>query len=90
MITYYAVGGYPRKDNDAYWVVQHPAGTKRWCYTANYRDDIVANFEEADGYIQGSDFRKCSERIAFEIELEHIERYSIAPGYYMNDRNGRK
>ena len=28
-ITNYSVGGYPRPGNGCYWVVSHPAGTKR-------------------------------------------------------------
>lgn len=80
MITHYCVGGYPASDNRAYWVVQHPAGTKRWCFTAFYRDKIIANFEKADSAIEGLDFSVVSERTAFEIALMAVVKSSGFPG----------
>ena len=64
-ITHHCVGGYPSGDNQAYWVVQHPAGTKRWCFTSEYRDGIIANFKDADAAIEGFDLNLVSERISF-------------------------
>jgi len=80
MITHYSVGGYPRLCNDAFWVVCHSAGTKRWCFTADYRDGIIANFEEADEATVGLDVHTVSERVAFEIALLAIEKNSDFKG----------
>jgi len=80
MITHYSVGGYPRIYNNAFWVVCHPAGTKRWCWTSAYRDEIIANFEQADEATVGLDFHTVSERVAFEIALFAIEKDSYFEG----------
>jgi hypothetical protein len=80
MITHYSVGGYPRSENDAFWVVCHPAGTKRWCWTSGYRDNIIANFEKADEATVGLDFNTVSERVAFEIALLAVEKVSNFKG----------
>jgi hypothetical protein len=79
-ITHYSVGGYPRIENDAFWVVCHPAGTKRWCFTPNYRDEIIANFKRADEATEGLDFNVVSERTAFEIALLTVEKGSYFKG----------
>ena len=79
-ITHYSVGGYPRIENDAFWVVCHPAGTKRWCFTPNYRDVIIANFKRADEATEGLDFNVVSERTAFEIALLTVEKGSYFKG----------
>ena len=79
-ITHHCVGGYPTVDNQAYWVVQHPAGTKRWCLTAGYRDELIANFKKADEEIQWIDFNVVSERTAFEIALLSVEKGSDFKG----------
>jgi len=75
-ITHYSVGGYPRNENDAYWVVCHPAGTKRWCWTSGYRDKVIENFKLADEATEGLDFNVVSERTAFEIALIAVENRS--------------
>lgn len=72
-ITHYSVGGYPRAGNDCYWVVSHPAGTKRWTWSASSRDSIIEAFKEADAWTDGMDFNHISERTAFEISLLGIE-----------------
>ena len=74
MITHYCVGGYPRIGNGAYWVVAHPAGTKRWTWSAKERDRIIAAFNDADDWTEGMDFDTVSERTAFEISLMGIEK----------------
>ena len=79
-ITTYSVGGYPSWANDAFWVVCHPAGTKRWCMTVGYRDEVIANFKEADAATDGLDFSKVSERTAFEIALLVVEKDSDFKG----------
>ena len=79
-ITHYSVGGYPRNENDAFWVVCHPAGTKRWCFTAKYRDEIIANFKKADEATKGLDFNVVSERTAFEIALLAAEKNNYFKG----------
>ena len=84
-ITHYCVGGYPGDDNDAYWVIQHPAGTKRWCLTAGYRDEVIANFKKADKEIDWIDFNTVSERTAFEIALLAIEKGSEFKGYKFDE-----
>tara|TARA_R100001198_G_C5112923_1_gene139516 strand:- start:185 stop:526 length:342 start_codon:yes stop_codon:yes gene_type:complete len=80
-ITHYCVGDYPRIENDGYWVIQHPAGTKRWCFTAGYRDEVIANFKEADKATEGLDFNVVSERTAFELALLAVEKGSDFPGH---------
>ena len=84
-ITTYSVGGYPRNENDAFWVVCHPAGTKRWCFTAGYRDNVIANFKEADAATNGLDFTAVSERVAFEIALIAVEKDSNFKGNLFED-----
>ena len=87
MITHYSVGGYPRNENGAFWVVCHPAGTKRWCFTADFRDNIIANFEKADEATVGLDFHTVSERVAFEIALLAIEKNSeFRGGLFENNK----
>jgi histidinol phosphatase-like PHP family hydrolase len=88
MITHYSVGGYPRKENDAYWVICHPAGTKRWCWTSGYRDRVIENFRLADEATSGLDFNTVSERTAFEIALLAVERDSEFNGSLL-DENGK-
>ena len=88
MITHYSVGGYPRNDNFAFWVVCHPAGTKRWCFTARYRDEIIANFEKADEATKGLDFNVISERVAFELALLAVEKGNNFKGSLL-DENGK-
>ncbi len=88
MITIHSVGGYPRKENRAYWVITHSAGTKRWCWTSDYRDKVVKNFELADEATTGIDFNTISERTAFEIALLAIERDSEFKGSQL-DENGK-
>ena len=73
-ITSYSVGGYPRPGNDCYWVVSHPAGTKRRTWSAGSRDRIIEAFKEADAWIDGTPFSTISERTAFEIALLGIEK----------------
>jgi len=87
-ITHHSVGGYPRKENDAYWVICHPAGTKRWCWTSAYRDRVIENFKLADEATAGLDFTVVSERTAFEIALFAIERGSEFKGSLL-DENGK-
>lgn len=87
-ITHYCVGGYPRIKNDAYWVIQHPAGTKRWCFHAEYRDEVIANFKEADKATEGLDFNVVSERTAFELALLAIEKNSDFKGHKF-DKDGK-
>ena len=84
-ITTYSVGGYPRWGNDAFWVVSHPAGTKRWCFTCDYRDRVIANFKKADAATNGLDFRKVSERVAFELALLAVEKDSDFKGSLFED-----
>ncbi len=84
-ITTYSVGGYPRRENDAYWVICHPAGTKRWCYTSGYRDRVMENFRLADEATTGLDFNVVSERTAFEIALLAVERDSDFKGNKLNE-----
>ncbi len=85
MITIHSVGGYPRNENSAYWVITHPAGTKRWCWTSGYRDKVVKNFELADEATAGLNFHTVSERTAFEIALLAIERTSEFKGSKLNE-----
>ena len=80
MITHYSVGGYPGVNNFAFWVICHPAGTKRWCWTSCFRDDIIANFKKADEATRGLDFNVVSERTAFEIALLAVEKDSDFKG----------
>ncbi len=87
-ITTYSVGGYPRNENDAYWVICHPAGTKRWCWTSVYRDRVIENFKLADEATAGLNFNVVSERTAFEIALLAIERDSDFKGNLL-DENGK-
>ncbi len=87
-ITHYSVGGYPRNENDAYWVICHPAGTKRWCYTSYYRDKVIESFKLADKATAGLDFNVVSERTAFEIALLAVERDSDFKGNLL-DENGK-
>ena len=87
-ITVHSVGGTPRIDNDYYWVVSHPAGTKRWCYTEYYRQRVELNFVEANEVIKGLDTNHVSERVAFELALLSIENGSEFKGYKL-DKNGR-
>jgi len=84
-ITHYSVGGYPRIENDAFWVVCHPAGTKRWCFSAGARDAIIANFKEADEMTKGIDFNVISERIAFEFALLAIDKGNHFKGNLFED-----
>jgi hypothetical protein len=84
-ITTYSVGGYPRYENDAFWVVCHPAGTKRWCFTVGYRDEVIADFKDADAVINGLDFHTVSERVAFEIALLAVEKDSDFKGNLFED-----
>ena len=84
-ITSYSVGGYPRNDNDAFWVVCHPSGTKRWCFTTGYRDSVIANFKEADAATSGLEFNTVSERVAFEIALIAVEKDSNFKGNLFED-----
>tara|TARA_Y100000361_G_C10963448_1_gene240044 strand:+ start:180 stop:452 length:273 start_codon:yes stop_codon:yes gene_type:complete len=85
MIVTYCVGGYPKTHNSAYWVIMHPAGTKRWCFTVNYRDEVVANFEKADALTDGLDFNVVSERTAFEIALMSVEGKSEFVGHKFDE-----
>ena len=73
-ITHYCVGGYPKLGNGAYWVVAHPAGTKRWTWSAKERDRIIAAFKDADDWAGELDHRYATERTAFEIALLGIEK----------------
>ena len=79
-ITTYSVGGYPRNENDAFWVVCHPAGTKKWCFTSDYRDNMIANFKKADAATNDLDCKVVSERVAFEIALLAVEKGSKFKG----------
>lgn len=74
MITHYSVGGYPRDDNFAYWVVCHPAGVKRWCWSAMARDEVIAVLEECGSMANELDFNIVSERTAVELALLARER----------------
>ena len=89
-ITHYSVGGYPRNENDAFWVVCHPAGTKRWCFTADYRDKIIASFKKADEAIRGLDLNIVSERTAFELALLSILEDTPFKGNLMFENGKRK
>ncbi len=73
-ITHHCVGGYPRGDGKAYWVVSHPCGTKRRAWQVEKRDEAIAAFKEADEAIKGLDCNVVSERIAFELALNALER----------------
>ena len=84
-ITAYSVGGYPEAENDAFWVICHPSGTKRWCFTAGYRDEVIANFFEADAATSGLDFNVVPERIAFELALLAAEKGSHFKGNLFED-----
>ena len=84
-ITHHSVGGYPERDNGAYWVVCHPAGAKRWCYTSAYRDKIIDNFKEADKATAWIDFTIISERTAFELALLSVEKGSDFKGNKLSD-----
>ena len=73
-VTHYCVGGFPDGRGNGYWVTQHPCGTKRRSWTTLSRDATIAAFKEADEAIRGLDCRVVSERIAFELALDALER----------------
>ena len=87
-ITVHSVGGTPAWGNDYYWVVSHPAGSKRWCYTEQYRQQVELNFLEANEVIKSLDTKVISERTAFELALLSIENGSEFKGYKL-DENGK-
>ena len=88
-ITNYSVGGYPRPGNGCYWVVSHPAGTKRWTWSASSRDRIIEAFKEADALTDGINFSTVRERTAFEISLLGIESRDKKEYGWDLDKNGK-
>jgi len=89
MITHHCVGYYPKDDNGAYWVVSHPAGTKRWCWSVAYRDEMIRVFEKCDSYTDDVDFNVVSERTAFELALLGMEQNGNECCGWPLDENGK-
>ncbi len=88
-ITHHCVGGYPRPGNECYWVVSHPAGTKRWTWSAKERDRIIAAFKEAHAWAVDFPSKYASERTAFENALLGVERKDKKKYGWRLDSNGK-
>ena len=80
-VTHYCVGGFPSGRGGSYWVIQHPCGTKRRSWSIGMRDATIAAFKEADEAIHGLDCRLVSERIAFELALDALDRKGRLIGF---------
>ena len=72
-ITEYTCGGWPPNNEEAYFVVQHPCGTKRRCWTLERRNLLMDTFLEAHKATQGLDANVVDERVAFELALHALE-----------------
>ena len=85
-ITHYCVGGIPKGDGRCYWVIQHPCGTKRRSWTREKRDEAIASFRFADFAIRGLDCRVVSERTAFELALDSLQRKGRWIGFSLSSK----
>ncbi len=88
-ITCHHVGDWPRRENNGYFVVSHPSGVKRWCYTSGYRDNLIQHFVDADEAINDLDLNVVSERVAVELYLHGLERRGDEFCGHKLDENGK-
>ena len=89
MIAEYHVGDWPPNDKTgtAFFVVMAPCGIRRRSYSLGMHKEAMKSFELAQERIEGVDLSVVSEKVAFWLALDALEKQGHWVGFAFGEHD---